>query len=290
MVGSDVEVDEARSAAWPDSQLFISIVTLMDCGLIYLWRRGDISALDAVSAHTATVLLALFASWLIRRSVRTELPVTILLLLFGPLGGPVVAISRLLSRLVRPIEYVPEILDTENAAASLAEEVFDSIRQSRRYNPGYSRLNSFSSTFYNGDDAAQSAAIAAITRRYSPSMRPALDAALSSNNPALRVQAAAVFAKLRTSYSERATEVLLSLQENPRGTTAAKLAKEASTVGKSGFLEAELGQHLIAASHLLESRAQFRSAPGSDHFHGHNPKVQNTQHPPIRRYSCGGTG
>lgn len=281
--------EEVQNAA--DEGFAVGVVALVDIVLILSWIAGEMSALKAVGYHSLTTFGVILTLITYRPVGLIRLFGTgALLLLLGPLGGPATLTSRVLSRVLGPMRPGSDKgVYAKRAPLPLSERIFDDIVQGRRHDPTKREMSSFQEALTGADSDAQYAAIAAISRKYSPQMRPALDTALRSPNAALRVQAAAVFAKLRTSYSERATEVLLALQEHPRGLEAAELAVEAFGVGSSGFVEDELKRHLLSAAKLLEGRAALLSSTAG--MHDPSRPLDTTLLPAkseIKRYSCGG--
>ena len=98
----------------------------------------------------------------------------------------------------------------------------------------------------------QQGAIAAISRDYHPNMRPALMAALASPVPALRVQAAAVFARLRGTYGERA-KALLACEDAS--------AQDLQEVAASGFVDAGDVEITVGAGIVSACLAYLLSEP-----------------------------
>lgn len=280
--------DATTVGSGADDGFAIGVVALVDLMLIVLWWAGETGAPEAVGVHslaTAGAVLTLIV-YRTEQTVRA-LGTGALLILFGPLGGPTLASARFLARRLGRIEALSDAAaETVAADRSACDRIHQQIVQGRRYAPASGRPDRFKAVLAGMDSGAQHSAISTITRNYSPKMRPALDMALRSPNAALRVQAAAVFAKLRTSYSDRATEVLLELRENPRGEGIADLAREARGVAHSGFVEDDLKRHLLAVAELLDSRASGKAGDvTSDPPDGDPTRPFPT---PMMRYSCGG--
>lgn len=281
------------AASKANDDFALGVVALLDVALVGLWADGGATALQVVALHSvATGLIVLILAADRRRPAGRLLGTGALLILLGPMGGPTMATSRVVARWLGSINAdfgdEPHEADTELPAP---ERIYRQILQGRRYTPTNRCLARFEATLCGDDAEAQYATISTITRNYAPEMRPALALALRSPNAALRVQAAAVFAKLRTSYGDRATEILLELKENPRGSNIAALAAEARTVANSGFVEEELKRHLLAVAKVLESRQTARHMRPSDGHVGVRAGDPTTPvQPSIRRYSCGGMG
>jgi hypothetical protein len=100
-----------------------------------------------------------------------------------------------------------------------------------------------------------------ISQRYEPEMFSALVSALQSTTPAVRVQAAAVFAKLRERMSSEAKAILSTQAGLLEGATVAPgagdpvLVARCSRLAASGFVDSDTGRELQRLAELL--------APGS---------------------------
>lgn len=288
---TEVQFDRpVRSAGTTtDDGFAVGVVALVDLVLITVWTAGEASAVEAVAVHVLTTVGTIL-TLIVYRTEQTvrALGTGALLFLLGPLGGPVLAASRLFARWLGPIESTSELRSAGDQTSRHSERIHQQIVQGRRYSPSSGRPDRFKAAMSGLDSAAQHSAIATITRNYAPEMRPALDMALRSPNAALRVQAAAVFAKLRTSYAERATEVLLELRESPRGPGTVELAREARSVALSGFVEDDLKRHLLAVAKLLESRETDQRIGARHSANGGRGEPEAPRPSQVMRYSCGG--
>lgn len=97
----------------------------------------------------------------------------------------------------------------------------------------------FAEVFASDDLPAQQRAMASISRSYRPEMRDGLRLALESDVPAIRVQAAAVHARLRGEFDARAKALLA------RGRSFDP--QEAQEVARSGFVAPDVAAMLIGA-------------------------------------------
>lgn len=290
-LASDLEGRSTRLSH--DEGFALGMITLVDAGLVWVWFSSSMRVVEAVGIHSLAVFGCGLALWLGGKADRGRfIGAGALLLLLGPLGGPTLFLARLMTRSLGGLVLEPEVEPADSDEASDALALHEQIVQGRRHALTPGRPGRFATAFAGADKAAQYRTIAAIARSYSPRMRPALDQALKSPDAALRVQAAAVFAKLRTTYAERGTEVMLSLQDNPRGANMAALAREARDVALSGFVEEDVSRHLLTAANVLESRSA-RPAPAPV-ARPVRPDVSSDVTVPvettIRRYSCGGLG
>jgi len=158
----------------------------------------------------------------------------------------------------RRVRYV--LNDTAEAtdapsAANRTESVYAAIRQDRRSRPLDLPLASFADVFAEGNLIAQNAAIAAISRHYRSEMLPALVTALGSETNAVRVQAAAVFAKYRSMYGARATELIaagLAVADAEEGVARAAACCE---VAACGFLDRATAETLRTLAARLDACA-----------------------------------
>ncbi len=290
-VASDLDDQPARPSY--DEGFALGMIILVDAALVSVWFSSSMRVVEAVGIHSLAVVGCGLALWLGGKADRGRfLGVGALLLLLGPLGGPTLLLARVMTGSLGGLVLEPEVEPADPDDASEALALHEQIVQGRRHALAPGRPGRFATAFAGTDKAAQYRTIAAIARSYSPRMRPALDQALKSPDAALRVQAAAVFAKLRTTYAERGTEVMLALQDNPRSANMADLAREARDVAVSGFVEEDVSRHLLTAASVLESRsARPAHAPVErpvrpDASSDATVPVETT----IRRYSCGGLG
>jgi hypothetical protein len=194
-------------------------------------------------------------------------------LLLGPIGGFVLLIANygldgVMAQATRPPSWTAPPLKAETLHAE--------ILQGRRPQANALIPRPFVEVFASGTLGRQQEAIAAISLNYRPQLLPALRLALASEMPALRVQAAAVYAKLRGSFGERAKALRAAAMAAP---LSADLAAEAEAVAASGFVDAETAAELMA--HAARATTIFAGTPG--------PK-QNalTQPPRMKRHACGG--
>ena len=160
---------------------------------------GGLTLVAGLSVHHAAVAM-LGAALLARGTERRDdgLAWIVMAVLFGPVSGIVLGVLALAPRLLprgsgaRPGVTAP----SETRAELLARR----IREGRRRALSDTLPPSYAEIFDRGDLSLQERAMSAMSRGYRPQMRPALDAALASDIPAIRVQAAAIHAKLRGHY------------------------------------------------------------------------------------------
>jgi hypothetical protein len=235
------------------------IIALGDLAIIHAWLSGKISSIAAVGVHIAFTFTLVGLAALVRRTLTARLVCRLFtLLLLGPLGGAAVLVQRGTQLVRRDGSSAPKKALVEKAKPRLlrpgrAEAICAAIRQGRRPRPAVSRLKGFAEIFAGDDLTAQQAAIAAISRRYRPDMLPALMTALDARIPAIRVQAAAVYARLRGEFADQAKALLAAKPDLSEGGEAvAALARECRSVARSGFLDRSIVELLEAAAEALE--------------------------------------
>jgi hypothetical protein len=251
-----------------------AVLAAIDLVLIRLWAAGDLSTPDTLTAHAGTTAViggvALALGW--RERVQTASSLLVCLLL-GPIGGFVLLIADL----GRGAALAPVARQMPRAVPpSRAELLHAQILQGRRRRAGAAAPERFADVFASGTLARQQEAIAAISLDYRPEMLPALRLALTSEVPALRVQAAAVYAKLRGSFGDRAKAVLAAALD---GRLAPRMAAEAEAVAASGFVDAETAAELRALA------AQAAPAPPAAPRRRENALARP---PRLHRHACGG--
>lgn len=271
--------------------LFAGIACLMDIVLLQGWIQGRLAMVEVIALHTGLVLGLGALAMLVRRQFSQPILVrVILLILFGPLGGPALMIAAPAALASRRDEVRAQSASAARTeAAPSADDIFDRIEQGRRHPLNGSPPRSLLKTLAAGSLHQQQEALAAISRAYHPDMRPALAAALASPTPALRVQAAAVYAKLRGTYEARAKE-LLALGKTGDLPADPALAAECLTVAASGFVDPEtagllkdLSAQLADSSRSPDpSAARMPEAPVA--WSGLKPL------PRLKRHACGGLG
>ncbi|CAM3403291.1 5-bromo-4-chloroindolyl phosphate hydrolysis protein [Paracoccus nototheniae] len=262
--------------------ILAGLVALGDIVLIMGWVAQDLSALAVLACHLAGVAAFGGAARLICRDDPAFVAVRlVILVMFGPFGGPVLLIlapTTAASALDRPLR---QPRPRQTAPRDAADAIYDQIRQGRRHPLPPGQAPGLLDRLSHGTLSQQQEAIAAISRSYHPDMRPALMAALASPVPALRVQAAAVFARLRGSYGEEAKALLARA-----GTAGAADPTQLRAVAGSGFVDTDTCARLLAlAQRLDDDRAAIPPAQAPQPF---RPAL--LQAPRLRRYACGGVG
>lgn len=273
------KVAHLRFSAGNTQYALVVGLALIDLAILTQWFAGTLGTVAAIAIHDlVTVGLCALASRHGKRWSVDPLGLALLLLLLGPLGGIAVfladASAATFGQLAAWFPAISAPPDREAAPLPLAQQVYGQIRQGRRPEVSAAAVRSYDTVFSSGTLAEQQAAIAAISRGYKPAMYGALQMALASKVPVVRVQAAAVFAKLRGDFGRRAKALTEPGAPAPRA--------ELLHVARSGFLEPALAERLTALAEGSPPQTAQGPAPGA-------PARRDVQEPPhLKRYSCGG--
>lgn len=188
-----------------------------------------------IGLWSALVLYGAMASLLVATLLVLDRPGAVLLAVtavtLGPLAGPVMLLAAAgpARRNIRiAVEPAPEV-----PVPTGAELICGEIAEGRRPLARSLAMPSLAEIFTSGKLADQQTALAAIVRQYSPELRAALNLALASDIPAVRAQAAAVFAHLRDTFATRAR----ALAAGETGLSGAELEAEIGSVVASGFID-----------------------------------------------------
>ncbi len=241
-------------------------VIALEALLAYAWIMQIAAAGLLVLTHFAVVLGHLVAASVVAGGLSGEIAFrSAMLLLVGPLVG-VGLVTGLVAGGHREKAKadqaqarvghaaVPTLPDLQSAQA---DALYAQIIAGRRARRDASNRRSLKQAIERGDLDAQQFAIAMISQRFEPEMFPALLSALQSTTPAVRVQAAAVFAKLRERMSSEAKAILRAKGDLLAGVTTAPgpddavLAARCSHLAASGFVDGDTGRALQRLAQLL---------------------------------------
>jgi len=244
-----------------------AIVAALEALIAYAWLIQLISAVYLIAAHFAVVLgYFLAASWVAGGLSGTIVFRSAMLFLVGPLVE-----VGLVTSLVAGGHEEKAKADRAPAGAgpaadpsatelqsAQADAVLAQIVAGRRSRRDASNRGSLKQGIESGDLDAQQFAIAMISQRYEPEMYPALVSALKSRTPAVRAQAAAVFAKLRERMNSEAKAILRTKSGLLADATAAPrlgdavLSERCSRLADSGFVDSDTGEELRRLAQILE--------------------------------------
>lgn len=176
--------------------------------------RGDVTARALIICATAAAgPIGVLAGWLFSRA-SAERPA---------------AASPLLDEWYRRIALSAEI--------DPVTELCDNVASGRTMNLASPVPQSFLSVMVSGPISDQQTALGLIARRFHPDYLPALTRALRSPEPVIRVQAAAVVARIRDELQERVRGHLAALDGGARPANAAARLAELSKAAESGLLD-----------------------------------------------------
>jgi hypothetical protein len=262
--------------------------TAANAALAYAWLHHHVPTAAILGLQAAISCLLVFGMCGIRRTVYArDLALLATLLLFGPFGGIAVLFQEL-ARSIGQRRMGTARADATGRPLNQAEMVFAAICQNRRPRAPGSDLASFVSAFESDSRTRQNAALAAISRNYQPEMLPALIDALGSKVAAIRVQAAAVFAKYRTSFGNRARELIsagVAVQDAQEALARAAACRE---VAAGGFVDGATVEALEALATALEAEAGQIASAAQTNIRLEDHRVAPGAPSPLGRYSCGG--
>lgn len=274
-----------------------SAMIAIDASALSLWFADWISTVQLFSLHVLAMCLLFGLAVLFNR--RATLPVLIetsFCILAGPLGTLVFQIGRLGQ--MRPVTQL-DALDGAEGDLSKPLSVSDAIHemhlQGRRSKPRDAEDQTYADIIRHGDLLRQNEIIAAISRNYKPEMYPALSLALGSHSPALKVQAAAVFSKLRRTLGDAANDLLAINVTLLTPETAKDCHDRLLNVARSGFVDAAKAQALTERAGEIVSLGlhvdALSSPPKQDALQARQiRRDMRRQGPRLKRYSCGGLG
>jgi hypothetical protein len=144
--------------------------------------------------------------------------------------------------------------DAPIADTSAADALYAQILADRRPRRDTSNRRTLRDAIDSDELADQQFAIAMISQRYEPEMLSALAAALRSPTPAVRVQAAAVFAKLRERSAADAQRILAAARRGESTTVASRdLSERCRRLAASGFLDDDTASELRRVADSLDT-------------------------------------
>ena len=274
-----------------------SVMIVVDTIALSLWMAEWISTPQLLGLHLFGIGLLLAGSVLLNRRMKlSALLEAGFCLLAGPLGTLVLQIARLGQSL--PAANASDLEDADNDLArpvSLPDAIHEMHLQGRRSKPSDGENQSYADIILHGDLLRHNEIIAAISRNYKPEMYPALSLALGSASPALKVQAAAVFSKLRRTLGDAANDLLATPLASLTAESAQDCHERMLNVARSGFVDAEKAQALIARAGEIARLglvASIRPSPPTADARKAIPLLRDMRKstPRLKRYSCGGVG
>ena len=215
----------------------IAFVGLTSAGALALFLAWYSGLWPAVAVYACVAFALALAMFPFDRS--GGLSIAIAALTLGPFAGPVMLLAAR-----GPALHLGDVNAAEDVPQpTTAQRIYDEIAQGRRPSNRASAVPALDQVFAFGSLCHQQTALDAMARQYTPQFGPALDRALASEIPAVRVQTAAILAHLRDSFTARARALLA----DETGLSGSALAAEISALSASGFIDAatitELARH-----------------------------------------------
>ena len=236
---------------------FLCLIIVADTAVLAVGSIHTASIAPAIAVHIA---LACCAGFL--RDPRGDRTAGIVAMVSTLSMGPMGAVGSLM--LIRQLRTVrrpydplrqrgdPFAFPSETDAAA---GVHEAVTEGRAFVLDVSRLNSFATVMAEGQVGEKQALLGAISQRFHPDFLPSLQKGLKSPEAAVRVSAAAVFAKLREDNHKRLGAVATGQGERDAAGTCPKGGAEARVLAdcaRSGLLDAaEASQARVEALRRL---------------------------------------
>lgn len=295
------KADEGHAASGTGScVLLFNTMIAVDAALLSLWLADRLSTWHMFVMHMiGAVLLLGVVALLDRKSILGAVIEASLCILAGPLGTIVLQLTRLgQGQVATNPDHLDALSDLQNESSkpvSPSDAIHAMHVQGRRSTLRQDDSQSYADMLRNGDLLRHNEVIGAISRNYEPEMYPALSMALGSSSPALKVQAAAVFSKLRRTLGEEANELLQIDQTQLMPDEALEHHRRLLRVAQSGFVDAAKMQALIARAEAIAGMgmlvgARPRQTKLTAQPSGYFRTDLRKQGPRLKRYSCGGLG
>jgi hypothetical protein len=238
-------------------------------GFLFLVIVADAAVLAAGGAHAASVApaiaahIALACSLGFFRDARGDRTAGIVAMVSTLSMGPLGAVGSLV--LIRQLETARRRDDSLRKRydmvsfqdeADPAGDIHEAVTEGRAFTLDASRLNSFATVLAEGKVGEKQALLGTISQRFHPDFLPSLQKGLKSPEAAVRVSAAAVFAKLREDNRKRFRAVAMGQGERETAETCpnggAGMARVLAGCARSGLLDAaEASQARAEALRLL---------------------------------------
>lgn len=236
-------LDTAATFVATDALAAVSAL-LVETGLIWVVARNNAFLPLALLGHAGVVTVLIGRAWHLSRIGRDG-SAALLLALLVAMAGPVAALGGLvLDRMARQGPGDRARLESWYARISFSTEVSQTAQLSDRITSGRvadhadAMPSSFLGVLASGSIHEQQVILGLIARRFHPDYLPALQLALGSDEPVIRVQAAAVAARIRGDLAAL-TETILHAAADPTAPQrdVVRLIGEAERCVASGLLE-----------------------------------------------------
>lgn len=300
MVSADehlLPADDCLAFGGNFSASVFKVMIAIDAAALSFWLADRLTTAQAYAIHlSGACLLVIVVALFDRRAILQSLVDAGICILAGPLGTLVLQVAQLSP--FSPAAKSDHRLDEEHGSVmpvSLPDAIHEMHLQGRRSVLGRAEDQSYADILRDDDLLRHNEVIAAISRNYEPEMYPTLSLALGSSSPALKVQAAAVYSKLRRTLGESANDLLATDLSSFTPKEALDHHNRMLNVARSGFVDPRKAQALITRADQIERTgllAGVRPAK-ADSAKQYAIKAQRDlrqQTPRLKRYSCGGLG
>jgi len=221
-------------------------LTLTECWLVGAIHSGALDFLAAASLHL--IIMTAAAVVVGASALRDRIYVSIGLmstLLTGPFGAAGSLVTILWLRRTTALKDAAALQAWYDKLAGREEqdnasEIYASLTEGRAMQPTTKAVPNFSRLLNEAAEEEQHAILGIIGLKYHPHYLPILQQGLSSDTASVRVQAAAVFAKLREAFKEKLKSSLskakdIGKREPPSGSLS--LTRDLDECLQSGFLD-----------------------------------------------------
>lgn len=226
---------------WADVTPVLALVVVGESvlALLHVWLALDMAA--TLLVHFSIVAAAALGL-LKRQQPPQDLTPPALIVLATLVAGPIGALLGLhFIRAARPPEQASPLLGDWYQRIALSAEIdpvtalCDDVASGRTMDLAARPPRSFRAVMAGGAIADQQNALGLIARRFHPDYLPALVAALRSPEPVVRVQAAAVVARIRDQLTRRVRNRLSGIEAG--GAASSRALDELSKAAASGLLD-----------------------------------------------------
>ena len=277
------------------------VTAVVESGLVYAYAKGLIDWSALLIGHAAIVgLLVLWVAQVGRAKRNAAMPLVtaIAVAATGPIGAiaalAMIAFSRPTPEdqalLAAWYERIAMAVDTDEVT-----KLFDQVATGRTANLAGASPPSFASIMQNGTLADRQTALGVIARSFHPDHLPVLMLALKSEEPVIRVQAAAVATKVRGDLHALVDRLAgPSLQPLPGTSAAVSAANQLRSCLASGLLDegdriraSVITDRLSAATAIAQptpprSRTHLRTAPVIERYAIEDAQLRAGQFSQIR--------
>lgn len=253
---------------------YVGVATVVEALLLLAAARGGVSFSAALLLHVLTVAL-LGAAMVVRRRNGRDLTAPLMTLMVviasGPIGGAVMLpVLLALRRPTVPSALLSDWYQRLSLAHAIEPEtrLSERVAASRVIDTGAPPPASFEDVMRRGALDERQRALGLVARNFHPAYLPMLATSLASEEPVIRVQAAAVAARVR---QRLATDVARWIGEARQSaeydTGALVLIRDLASAATSGLLDRPLEEAARKAASALTERVDvarlvLRQKPG----------------------------